>query len=554
MLSKEVNCLVLFIYCSVAVLYKRNTIRLDQNKTEQNQTSMPSVEAPPKSSPLVAAATGGTENNKTGDSRRNGGGAFHIVGQVDPIDEHVGQLSVMLNGDDPNKKDDIMDQPRQQANGYVAATDETKTSPKTTRQQAARAIETIISQSSVRIMIEEEGDSPGNNSKNNNHPATTQESCHSTTTTTTKESLLAQEKAVRKHASHNPFWLLLVNSASALIVFFVNLVSMEMIISVGLSVWLTIYIYDHLVRDGVFDGSAMNFVVLTFAVITPLSNTINMAFKRRETALVDIAFARATFLEMYKAHAVWDWDQKPGNLTVSGRTKSTVDWLHHSDAVCLEILHLCAELTRYLTLPTSTRSRHRATPFGKKEAKKINDVGDQLHASVIKRIANLTQFCEILKREGLPGNEAARLRQWERQLAQYVEGLRVIKHYRTPQALRSFGRIFSMILPPFYAPFYADLGYKVQSLSMGILFAVLTSVALCGLFETVSQFEDPFVKRSVLDGVHVKHELVYELTPTILALRKHCFPQAPSLTDRIAASVHDEEDDIMASFLLLMNQ
>jgi len=514
---------------------------------------MPSVEAPPQSLTPPVDAGAKKKTKKTGDHDRNGGGAFHIVGQVDPIDEHVGQLSVMLNGENnPNKKDnDDMDQPRQASDGGHDGMGETNMSPK--KRSQAKAIETIISQSSVRVMIEEEEDNPGSSSNNNNNsnpPMTkTKDSCQSA-----RECLLAQEKAVRKQASHNPFWLLLVNSASALIVFFVNLVSMEMIVSVGLSVWLTVYIYDHLVRDGVFDGSAMDFVVLSFAVITPLSNTISMAFKRRETALVDIASLRATLLEMYKAHALWDWDQKPGNLTVSGRTKSTVDWLHHSDAVCLEILHFCAELTRYLTLPTSTRSRHRATPFGKQEAKKINDVGDQLHALVVKRLANLTQYCEILKREGLPGNEAARMRQWERLTAQNVESLRVIKQYRTPQALRSFGRIFSMILPPFYAPFYADLGYKVESLSMGILFAILTSVALCGLFETVSQFEDPFVKRSVLDGVHVKHELVDELTPTILALRKHCFPQAPSLTDRIATSVHNEEDDIMESFLLLMNQ
>ena len=521
---------------------------------------MPSVEAPPPSLPPSE------KTKKTG----SGGGAFHIVGQVDPIDEHVGQLSVMLtNADGTNaaadndadadddfcKTDGIVQAPRT-ANGGVGVGggvgigggEETNTSPKT-RQRSTKAIETIISQSSVRVMIEEEEEeSPGSSIP----PTKTQDSCHSATCT--KVSLLDQERAVRKHASHNPFWLLLVNNASALIVFLVNLVSMEMIISLGLSVGLTVYIYNHLVRDGVFDGSAMDFVVLTFAVVTPLSNTISMAFKRREAALVLVASLRATLLEMYKAHALWDWDQKPGDLIVSGRTKSTVDWLHHSDAVCLEILHFCAELTRYLTLPTSTRARHRATPFGKQEAKKINDVGDQLHAVVVKRMANLTQFCEVLKREGLPGNEAARMRQWERLTAQNVESLRVIKQYRTPQALRSFGRIFSMILPPFYAPFYADLGYKVQSLSVGILFAILTSVALCGLFETISQFEDPFVKRSVLDGVHVKHELVYELTPTILALRKHCFPQAPSLNDRIAASVHNDEDDIMASFLLLKDQ
>jgi hypothetical protein len=166
-------------------------------------------------------------------------------------------------------------------------------------------------------------------------------------------------------------------------------------------------------------------------------------------------------------------------------------------------------------------------PLGRKEAKRTDAVGSQLYDSVLVRIGVLSDLCEILKREGLPPNEATRVRQWERIVQENCEKTRMIKDYRTPQALRSYGRLFSLLLPPFYAPFFAEMAFKLQSLAMGIVFAALTAVALTGLFETVSQFEDPFIDSSVLDGVHVRQLLIDDLGTQILALRLHFFPDAP---------------------------
>ena len=43
-----------------------------------------------------------------------------------------------------------------------------------------------------------------------------------------------------------------------------------------------------------FDGSIMNWVLLSFAVITPMSASIGMAFARREQALVHLAVLKST--------------------------------------------------------------------------------------------------------------------------------------------------------------------------------------------------------------------------------------------------------------------
>lgn len=100
----------------------------------------------------------------------------------------------------------------------------------------------------------------------------------------------------------------------------------------------------------------------------------------------------------------------------------------------------------------------------------------------------------------------------------------VIKKYRTPQALRSFARLFSVFLPPFYAPYYGQIAKELNSLGMAIAFAVVTSLALTSLFESVSQIEDPFVGIVELDGINVSTELQDEFHEQLLDCRKHNFP------------------------------
>jgi hypothetical protein len=112
-----------------------------------------------------------------------------------------------------------------------------------------------------------------------------------------------------------------------------------------------------------------------------------------------------------------------------------------------------------------------------------------------------------------------------------VERLRVIKMYRTPQGLRSFGRLFSMFLPPFYSPYYAQLARDINSLGTGIAFSIFTALALTSLFETISQIEDPFDKSSILDGVDVKTDLIDGFKPQLVALRNRFFPGSPPFDD-----------------------
>lgn len=342
--------------------------------------------------------------------------------------------------------------------------------------------------------------------------------------------LWEEERTVREQVAKSPFTgnflgAFLVNIYSAIHIVTVYLISLESIISITLSVSLTVFTYNCSERGNPsYNGSAMDWVLLSFAVITPMSASISMAFTRREQALQHLASVKTTLWNIYSAHACWDWS-KPGKPE-TGRAGCDIDWQEHGDRVLLAIIQLTQDLTRMLTLPNSSRARHRVTPCGEEESHKIMNVRLQLHRSIYRRVNDLTSLCEIFKLQGLPPNEATRVRQWERNVTERIELLEMIKKYRTPQALRSFARLFSFLLPPFYAPYYGQMASDLNSLGVGIVFSILTCIALTSLFESVSQIEDPFVGLYVLDGIHVRKELGDHLWAELLECRKHHFPNA----------------------------
>jgi len=356
------------------------------------------------------------------------------------------------------------------------------------------------------------------------------------------ESLKRREADVRKKASIPSIYEALINLYSAILIFLLHLVSVESLLGIALSVGLTYYSY-YKTNDNAssWDGSAMDWVLLSFAVITPMSASISMVFSRRESAVRHLAEFRATLLELYNAHASWDWDK--GGESPSGRmTKSDIDWLKHGDKVLAEMVSMCEELFRFLSLPQAARARHRITQTGKKEAKATLKVGSDLFNSALNRMGKLTLLCEVLKKAGLPPNEATRLRQWERIIVAQMEGLRMIKFYRSPQALRSFARLFSLFLPPFYAPFYAQMGRDLNSLGTGVAFSIFTSLALTSLFDSISQMEDPFVAHLTLDGIDVHQELVVAPNEQLVGMRKLFFNRAPDFSlEEILQRMDNEE-------------
>ena len=259
--------------------------------------------------------------------------------------------------------------------------------------------------------------------------------------------------------------------------------------------------------------------------------SIGLAFQRREQALRDIALFRSCAYQLYLSHACWDWGTKdPG-----GRALSEYDWLKHSDEALALLVGMADELCRYLTLPSFSRARHRVTKSGRKEASRTVEVAYRLFDSLLTtHMAKFSYLTEVLKRYGLPANEASRIRQWERFIGEAIEDLRMIKTYRTPQALRSFARLFTIFLPAFYSPDFAQLARDANSLGLGIAFAVITSLSLTALFESIYILEDPFVAHLTLDGIDVNEELRVLHWHQLVNAREAFFPDTARYQDKFS--------------------
>mmetsp|Transcript_2108 Transcript_2108/g.4444 ORF Transcript_2108/g.4444 Transcript_2108/m.4444 type:complete len:517 (-) Transcript_2108:872-2422(-) len=422
----------------------------------------------------------------------------------------------------------------------------------------------------------------------------------------TKQSQNAQrELHARKISQHSKIFLFVWNIYSTIVVFITALVTIESVLGIVLTVGATLLTYysvpdENSAVDGVMPWNGdLPTVLLSFAVVTPLSSSISMAFARRESALRSLAKYKSAVYNLYVAHVSWDWGEcwknkgrrgclenmedliavsdemeqmqqqselqkqsqkdatedieaacardAPGNqpnndekdhtftkkdskAEARNETKNEkipLDWLNHSDTLLTHLITLSDSLHQYLTLPTTTRARHRVTTKGISEAKTVFLTAQSLFTlNTSGRMVSISQLCEALKYRGLPGNEASRIRQWENFMTTAMEELKMVKEYRTPQALRSFGRLFTLLLPPLYAPTYVQVARDSNSLALGIVIGIVTSLALTGLFECLTHLEDPFVANVTLDGIDVREELVVLTYGELMMARSMLFPDA----------------------------
>ena len=77
----------------------------------------------------------------------------------------------------------------------------------------------------------------------------------------------------------------------------------------------------------------MDWVILGFAVVTPLSLSVSISFRRRERALIEISKFRSFAFQLLLSHAVWDWEKDGGKANVLG-----IDWVAHTDEVLTELI------------------------------------------------------------------------------------------------------------------------------------------------------------------------------------------------------------------------
>ena len=154
------------------------------------------------------------------------------------------------------------------------------------------------------------------------------------------------EAHVRSNVEHRSCVLFLVNLYSSFLIFQRYLISIGSLLTAALTLGLMVF-WNYSGHTPV----VLDFILLTFAVVTPLTNTIMAVWNRRETALIDIANFRAIAMQLFLSQTIWDWGVPP-----KGKASSDINALEHADTVLRELILIADELYRFLTLPTSSTS------------------------------------------------------------------------------------------------------------------------------------------------------------------------------------------------------
>uniref|UniRef100_A0A0G4GGD4 Uncharacterized protein n=1 Tax=Chromera velia CCMP2878 TaxID=1169474 RepID=A0A0G4GGD4_9ALVE len=290
---------------------------------------------------------------------------------------------------------------------------------------------------------------------------------------------------------------LFLDTYSALVVVLSLVLNWESLFYSGVAVAFTLcYFY---LFNGAFHAN-LNWTVVSFSVVFPLTTTVQQAFRRRDEALRELAHVKALVHNMYLGCSQWDWFEDR-----HGRTRLPSA---HSEGV-RKILHgLVRDFFEYLRHPVVSKAKHAFTSCGRAVKTEVENLQRQAQWRICRRLREFTLAVEVMKREGLPGNEAARLNQYLMMLETAWERIRNLKDYRTPQALRSFIRVSFIFIPAFYGPYYVHIigsSNNSTTLAFASAYSVLTAMILCALFQVALAMEDPF-DRSMRGWESVKLE------------------------------------------------
>lgn len=303
---------------------------------------------------------------------------------------------------------------------------------------------------------------------------------------------------------------LILNVYSAVLVFLSHLFQLDAAIAIGVSM-LSVLLCD---AYGLHVAMNMNYGMISFGIVFPISGSISSAFARRERALCAMLAMFGYSASFYNGHVNWDWpSRKSGELT--GGRKSLPE--AHVESVHRLLDSLLLALQSYLLTPRGGHARFYYTPCGVREANALQGAMDHQAGRVERAFSRLTMATEQLKAYGLSGSEASRLHQFVQKMQVEWQLVRVIKEYRTPHALRSFARVYISIQGAILAPYFVYLAhqtndawsggtYHASRLVYALLFCCTVSIMMCGLLSVALELENPFREASI-DAVRVHHEI-----------------------------------------------
>jgi predicted membrane chloride channel (bestrophin family) len=197
-------------------------------------------------------------------------------------------------------------------------------------------------------------------------------------------------------------------------------------------------------------------ILVGIAVVFPIVFTIGGAYTKREDALKLYATMKGHSRSLYYA---------------------TRDWFEKRDEAAEQ--KLVALLNEYFI---SVRDLFQSTNDEEKIKK-------EKHVYAI--LSNLSLFVQEYRDRGLQSGEVSRANQYISKMIDAFEGLKHIFQYRTPITLRAYSKIFVIIIPIVYGPYFATLAKDIP-VWLAYVQPVLFSVVLVSLDNIQNHLENPF--------------------------------------------------------------
>ena len=339
--------------------------------------------------------------------------------------------------------------------------------------------------------------------------------------------LLTNQEADRWYKTRGTLQHILSNAvfniAACLVIYFANTMNIESLIMITNAVMAS-WFYITTSENSTLDGAKLDFSFLAFSIVFPLTFLIQSTFARRDAALTKLADLKATLLATSLFTFTVDW---PSSSTKSSSSSSLVGGRNDlpddfNDQVLKDFQEIVQLVYEYLSMPNVSHARHVVIWSKQHAAKRVYSLQNDIYKRLQVLMFDLSMHTEIMRQYGFPSGEASRLHQYHQYIQQRIEQVRIQKYYRTPQATRSFGRAYILILPWLCGPYFVWVADQTSSITFALCLSGFTFLVLIGLLNAQHSLEDPYVDEfQVLTPGIDNIKLEFELATVLQSIEQY---------------------------------
>jgi len=237
---------------------------------------------------------------------------------------------------------------------------------------------------------------------------------------------------------------------------------------------------------------SMSWSIVSLAVIFPISQGIGMGFKRRESALAELGNLFGHLKQIWGAAHTWKVEVPEGSRQFVRLLDTYADPEVRRQQLRQLFEEFLVAIVTYFDTPRWSRARHAFSCMDAKEQDFLMLIARRHRMCVDNSVSRLQRVVQDMKCQGLDSGSCHRLDQYVSKIGVSFERLTYFKEYRTPQAFRSFARVYILCIAGLYGPYYIYLARGSDAFGMALAFGCAVQIAVHGLFNVMLGLEDPF--------------------------------------------------------------